>query len=60
MDKFDAKDVEYAEKRYREIKELGRKVIGVSPLIDPNKRPEWFQQETFLRAQRFIRKHYLR
>ena len=62
--KFYVNDCPERLKKVRDLLHLlsheGRSVPGVSPTIDPDVKPPWFDQELFLRGQSFSQKYTVR
>jgi len=52
--------IERVEKKWRDILENGKKYKGISPNVDPDTPPVWYDQTKFKRSQQLAYKYYAR
>lgn len=50
--------LEKVEQKWKYISEEGKKSRGISPNVDPDTPPEWFDRDKFDKSQRLGQKYY--
>lgn len=56
----DAELIKKAIQRYKELEKDGVRHPAVSEQIDPDVKPEWFNEIKFKKAQEFAKKYFVR
>ncbi len=51
---------EWVERRYNALEEVAKSVPGVSPDVNTDKPPTWYDQEKFLKSQKLAYKYFTR